>query len=137
MSPLDKLPHGPAFRFLDSLDELDPGKRAVGRYRLRGDEAFLDGHFPGRPLMPGVIMIEAIAQLAGVCAQCDPGHPPMDDLRLAGVARARIEGTVGPGSEVVVRAEITGRMGSLVQATGEVWHGDQRLAKADLTLAGV
>lgn len=134
---LSRLPHGAAFRFVDALDELVPGRRAVGCYRLRGDEAFLDGHFPGRPMLPGVIMLEMIAQLAGVCAQSDPAHAPMDDLRLAGVGRARIEGTAGPGSDLVVRAEIVGRMGTLVQASGEVCCGDRRLARAEITLAGL
>jgi len=68
---LQRLPHGPEFRFIDRLIELEPGKRGVGQYTVRGDEPFLRGHFPGEPMMPGVLLVEAAAQLAGVLAQSD------------------------------------------------------------------
>ena len=77
---LESLPHGPEFRFVDEVVELDAGRSGVGIYRVRGDEAFLAGHFPGDPLMPGVILVEAIAQLAGVVAQCDPERRPLANL---------------------------------------------------------
>ena len=69
-SALRFLPHGPEFRFLDRLLELKPGKRGVGQYTLRGDEPFLRGHFPGDPLLPGVLLIEGMAQTAGVLCIC-------------------------------------------------------------------
>ena len=59
------LPHGPEFRFLDRVLSLTPGKEGTGEYRVRGDEPFLRGHFPGDPILPGVLLIEAAAQLAG------------------------------------------------------------------------
>src|ERR1043166_6075088 len=73
---LAHLPHGPEFRFLDKLTALVPGQSGAGEYTLRGDENFLRGHFPGAPLMPGVLLVEAAAQLAGVVAQSDPSIPP-------------------------------------------------------------
>src|SRR2546427_10721361 len=80
---LARLPHGPEFRFLDRLLSLEPGKSGTGEYAVRGDEPFLRGHFPGRPMMPGVLLVEAAAQLAGVVAQRDPGNPPSAGLKLA------------------------------------------------------
>ena len=69
---LNLLPHGADFRFLDRLTKLDPGQSGAGEYRVRGDEPFLRGHFPGEPMFPGVLLAEAAAQLAGVVAQSDP-----------------------------------------------------------------
>ena len=71
------LPHGPEFRFVDHLLSLDPGKEGVAEYRVRGDEYYLRGHLPGEPLFPGVLLIEACAQLAGVIAQNDPLGPSL------------------------------------------------------------
>lgn len=133
---LDALPHGPEFRFLDRLIELDPGRRGAGQYTLRGDEPFLRGHFPGQPLMPGVLLIEAAAQLAGVVAQSDPAIPPLPGLKLTAVRSAKITGTARPGETLQIAAEVTGRMGNLVQATATVVLGAATVLRCDLTLSG-
>jgi 3-hydroxyacyl-[acyl-carrier-protein] dehydratase len=134
--PLAALPHGPSFRFIDELVALDPGRSGAGRYRVRGDEAFLSGHFPGAPIMPGVILIEAVAQLAGVVAQSDPTVPALDDLRLAAVRAAKITGTAAPGETLELTAEITGRLGPLVQALGSVTAAGRPLLATQIVLSG-
>jgi 3-hydroxyacyl-[acyl-carrier-protein] dehydratase len=131
------LPHGSEFRFIDALDALVPGQSGVARYLLRGDEAFLAGHFPGAPLMPGVLLIEAIAQLGGVIAQTDPAIPPLRDLRLAAVHSAKITGSAVPGETLLLRASVLGRMGALVQIEGEARVGSKRVLSTRLTLAGL
>src|ERR1700742_115181 len=83
MNALDHLPHGPEFRFIDTVSNLVPGQEGAGEYRIRGDEPFLRGHFPGEPVFPGVLLVEAAAQLAGVVAQSDPTIPPLRGLKLA------------------------------------------------------
>jgi 3-hydroxyacyl-[acyl-carrier-protein] dehydratase len=133
---LRHLPHGPEFRFVDRLLELDPGRRGAGEYRVRGDEAFLQGHFPGQPIMPGVILVEAVAQLAGIVAQCDPHVPPLPGLKLTAIRAAKILGTAAPGETLILRAEITGRMGNLVQARGSAETGGRVLLQTDVVLAG-
>lgn len=133
---LRSLPHGPSFRFVDRLESLVPGVEATGIYQVRGDESFLEGHFPGHPMMPGVILIEAIAQLGGVVAQSDPQHPPMADLRLTGIRAAKILGAAVPGETLEIRAKVEGRLGGLVQIEGEVRRGDGVLASARVTLSG-
>lgn len=136
-APLRFLPHGPEFRFVDRLDALDPGHSAIGRYTLPAGAAFLAGHFPGRPLLPGVLMIEALAQLAGIAAQSDPVHPPLDDLRLTAVRQCKILGTIAPGQSLRLEATVLGRLGHLVQASGRALdeHG-AALAEAQVTLSG-
>src|SRR4051794_16595611 len=96
-SPLSLLPHGPEFRFIDQLLQLQRGKSGAAEYRVRGDEPFLRGHFPGTPIFPGVLLVEAAAQLAGVIAQSDPDIAPLPGLKLTAIRGAKILGTAMPG----------------------------------------
>ena len=133
---LARLPHGPEFRFVDRLIELQGGQRGVGEFTLRGDAVYLRGHFPGAPLMPGVLLIEAGAQLAGVVAQSDPAQAPLHGLKLAGVRQARLKGSICPGQTVRIEAEIQARMAGLVQARVRATSGVSLLLEAEITLGG-
>ncbi len=133
---LAALPHGPEFRFLDRLIALDPGRSGVGEYTVRGDEPFLRGHFPGQPLMPGVLLVEAAAQLAGVIAQCDPGLSPMAGLKLTALRAVKIFGSARPGEVIRIEARLTGRLGNLVQAQAAATVGSETVLQAELTLSG-
>ncbi len=133
---LQSLPHGEEFRFVEKVISLDPGKSGEGSYRITGNEEFLKGHFPGRPLWPGVIMIEAIAQLGGVVSQCDPDHPTLDDMRLTSVKNAKILGSTTPGSTLTIKATVQGRLGNIIQISGEVLDGETKLASAIVMLSG-
>jgi 3-hydroxyacyl-[acyl-carrier-protein] dehydratase len=133
---LHRLPHGPEFRFLDRVVRLTPGKEGVGEYRVRGDEPFLRGHFPGEPMFPGVLLVEAAAQLAGVVAQSEPNIPPLPGLKLTAMRAVKILGTARPGTTVRLQAEITGRMGGLIQASTRAEVEGTTVLLADLTLSG-
>ncbi|MGJ8644973.1 MAG: 3-hydroxyacyl-ACP dehydratase FabZ family protein [Luteolibacter sp.] len=130
------LPHGSSFRFINEMTELDPGKSGSGTYKITGEEPFLEGHFPGNPMWPGVIMIEAIAQLGGVIAQCDPDHPVLADMRLTSVKNAKILGTAFPGATLTISGSVEGRMGNLIQLKGSVSDGENVIAKAVVMLSG-
>jgi 3-hydroxymyristoyl/3-hydroxydecanoyl-(acyl carrier protein) dehydratase len=84
------LPHGPEFRFVDRLLSLTPGKEGVGEYRVRGDEYYLRGHLPGEPILPGVLLVEAGAQVAGMVAQEDPANPSLPRLKLTALRGVKI-----------------------------------------------
>ena len=133
---LSFLPHGPEFRFLDRVTELDPGKQGRGEYTLRGDEHFLRGHFPGTPLMPGVLVAEACAQLAGVVAQSDPTREPLRELKLTALRSIKILGAVLPRETIQLEAKISGRMAGLVQAHITAHVGDRVILQGEVTLAG-
>jgi 3-hydroxyacyl-[acyl-carrier-protein] dehydratase len=133
---LENLPHGPSFRFVDELTSLVPGREGSGIYQIRGSEDFLYGHFPGQPMMPGVLLIEAIAQLGGVVAQTDPDIAPMRELRLTAVRAAKILGAAVPGETLGIHAKVEGRMDGLVQIDGSVSVAGKILASARVTLSG-
>ena len=133
---LKLLPHGPEFRFLDRLLSLVPGKEGVGEYLVRGDEYYLRGHLPGEPIVPGVLLIEAAAQLAGVLAQNDPVIPSLPGLTLTALRAVKILGSARPGQTVRLEAAITGRLGPLVQAKASAYVSNTLVMHADLTLSG-
>lgn len=133
---LAALPHGPEFRFVDALLALDPGRSGSGRYRLPEDAVFLRGHFPGEPILPGVLLVEAVAQLGGVVAQSDPSVAPLAGLKLAGIRGAKILGTARPGETVALDATVSGRMGGLVQVVGSASVDGRVVLRCELTLAG-
>ncbi len=133
---LASLPHGPEFRFLDRLINLEPGKSGVGEYTVRGDEPFLQGHFPGQPLFPGVLLVEAAAQLAGTVAQSDLAIPPLKGLKLTAMRAVKILGTAKPGEVIRLQADITGRLDNLVQARAGASVNGNPVLLAELTLSG-
>lgn len=133
---LSFLPHGPEFRFLDRVTELDAGKHGRGEYTLRENETFLRGHFPGAPLMPGVLVVEACAQLAGVVAQSDPTREPLRDLKLTAIRSVKIQGAVLPGETIQLEARVTGRMAGLVQASVGALVHDRAILQGEVTLSG-
>jgi 3-hydroxyacyl-[acyl-carrier-protein] dehydratase len=135
-SALGALPHGESFRFVDQLVSLIPGKEGVGEYLVRSDEPFLQAHFPGNPMLPGVLLVEAAAQLAGIVAQNDPLIPPVANLRLSALRMVRIHGTARPGQVLRIEAQVVGRLGLMIQANARAFVEGMLILEAQLTLGG-
>lgn len=108
--PEELLPHRPPFLFVDEVLELTPGISARGVWRLRGDEWFFPGHFPGRPTLPGVLMCEAIAQVGAIAVLASDAHGGRLPL-FGGLDGARFRRQVAPGDELILEVEL-GRMSS-------------------------
>jgi 3-hydroxyacyl-[acyl-carrier-protein] dehydratase len=112
------IPHRPPFRFVDEIVELEPGVRAIGRFTATDDQWFFAGHFPGNPIVPGVIMAEAAAQTAAVCALTHPEQQGKFGV-FAAIDGLRFSRIVRPGDvldmEIVVD-RLRGRLGR-VKAT--------------------
>ncbi len=122
---------------MDELVELVPGISATARWTLKGDEAFLEGHFPGQPLLPGVIMIESLAQLGGVLAQSDRGDNPLKNVRLTAVRQFKILGSIPPGQTLTIHAKRDAVMPGLVQISGEILTAEgTKLASGSIVLSG-
>lgn len=133
---LSFLPHGSEFRFLDRVTALDAGQSGAGEHIVRGDEPFLRGHFPGHPLFPGVLLVEAVAQLAGVVAQSDPRIPPLPGLKLTAMRGIKILGSAVPGETIQLEARILQRMGNLIQARVAASVQGKIVMQGELTLSG-
>ena len=99
------IPHRDPFLFLDEVIELEPGERVVARKLVRGDEWFFPGHFPGRPILPGVIMVEALAQ-AGAVAVLSHEENRGKLALFAGIDDVRFKRIVSPGEELILTCEV-------------------------------
>lgn len=114
MHPADVLPHRDPFLFVSEVVSLEPGRSAIGRWHLTGAEPFFAGHFPGRPTLPGVLMLESLAQLGGIAVLADGRYAGKLPL-FAGVDRARFRRQVVPGETLeleVTMGRLSARAGS-------------------------
>ena len=125
------LPHRPPFRFVDAVDAHEPGVSVTARYRVRGDEEFLAGHFPGNPVFPGVLQLEALAQAGAIALLTDARYAGSLPL-FGGVEDVRFRRMVRPGDEIVLTVEIErlSRRGGWGRAVATV--GDEECCRARL-----
>jgi 3-hydroxyacyl-[acyl-carrier-protein] dehydratase len=109
--PAAVLPHRPPFLFVDEVTAIDPGRSASGLWRLTGQEPFFAGHFPGRPTLPGVLMVEAMAQLGGIALLSEPRFSGCVPL-FGGIDKARFRRQVTPGDTLEMTVELD-QLGSM------------------------
>jgi 3-hydroxyacyl-[acyl-carrier-protein] dehydratase len=132
---LERLPHRFPFLLVDRVLSVEPGKSIVALKNVTANEAHFVGHFPGHPVMPGVLIVEALAQAGGVLAWETSSEPDIWILYLVGIDNVRFKQTVRPGDQLVLKVNLVQRRRNLwkYEATAEV--DGKVVAEAELLMA--
>ena len=131
---LELLPHRPPFLLVDEVEELEPGVRCVAFRTLRDDDVWFAGHFPGNPLMPGVLIVEALAQTATIAAASGGDIAGKIGL-FAGIDKVRFKRVVKPGDTMRLEAEIVAVHGPVGRAKVKATVDDQLACRGELMFA--
>jgi 3-hydroxyacyl-[acyl-carrier-protein] dehydratase len=128
------LPHRDPFLLIDEVLELTPGVGAVARKHVRDDEWYLAGHFPGRPVMPGVLIVEALAQTGAVAVLSEDENRGRIAL-FAGIDDCRFKRVVEPGDTLELRCELEKVRGTIGRGKAEARVDGSVACRATLTFA--
>jgi 3-hydroxyacyl-[acyl-carrier-protein] dehydratase len=132
---LQRLPHRFPFRMIDRILEIEPGKKAIALKNVSVDEPHFSGHFPGDPVMPGILILEALAQTGGLAfhsqEETEGGEIPF----LARIEEFRLKGKVIPGDQLILEAEVLRIFSSLAMVRVQARIGDEPVAEGTLILA--
>lgn len=126
------LPHRSPFALVDKITDYTPGQWARGIKCVTCTEPFFQGHFPGRPIMPGVLILEALAQTGAVAALSLPENQGKLAL-FGGVKNARFRRQVVPGDVLTLECELVEQHGPIGIGKATAWVGNERAANAELT----
>ena len=139
MDFLSLLPHTPPMRLVEEVVSVEPGRQAVCRRFTRPDDFYFEGHFPGQPVVPAIVLIELLAQAGGLAAGAPaPGEPAVPRaLRVAAVDGFRFPAGCGAGAQLEATARVVGKMGALFKIEGTVTADGTLVARGSLTLADV
>ncbi len=136
---MKQLPHRYPFLLLDRIVECTPGESLVALKNVTINEPFFPGHFPQRAVMPGVLILEAMAQATGILAFATIGHPPGPDelYYFVGIDKARFREPVVPGDQILFKVKILAAKKSIWKFAGVAEVDGKVAAEAELMCAGV
>jgi len=127
------LPHRYPFLLVDRVEEMEIGRRVVGIKNVTVNEPFFQGHFPDRPIMPGVLILEAMAQVGGILAfkSVPPTGRPV--VYLTGVDKAKFRKPVGPGDQLRFEIEVLKQRPPFWKMEGKAYVNQDLVCEAELT----
>ncbi|KYH31432.1 3-hydroxyacyl-ACP dehydratase FabZ [Neomoorella mulderi] len=128
------LPHRYPFLLVDRMLAVEAGRRAVGQKNVSGNEWYFSGHFPGQPVMPGVLIMEALAQVGAVALLSLPEFQGRVVL-FGGMDRVRFRRQVVPGDVLRLETEIIKLKGRAGKGYGRAWVGEELAAEGELLFA--
>jgi 3-hydroxyacyl-[acyl-carrier-protein] dehydratase len=132
------IPHRPPFLWIDRVEELEPGVRCVAVKFVDPENPIFAGHFPAKPMLPGVLLIEAVAQTAGVmlgsAAQQRAAKSMEGVALLAAVNRFKFLKPVTPGQELRIETRVLTEAGQMAYISGTVWVGGDTVANGELSV---
>lgn len=129
---MEVIPHRQPMLLIDTIEELEPGKRAVGKKCVSYNEPYFAGHFPQEPVMPGVLILEALAQTGAVAILSLPENKGKLAL-FGGIDQARFKGKVTPGDVLMLETEIIKAKGPVGVGSAKATVNGKLVAKAELT----
>lgn len=131
---MEIIPHRQPFMLVDTIEELEMGKRAVGKKCVSYNEPFFAGHFPGEPVMPGVLIIEALAQVGAVAILSQPENKGKTAY-FGAINSAKFKGKVVPGDVLMLETEIIKAKGPIGIGSAKAYVDGKVVAQAELTFA--
>lgn len=131
---MEILPHRHPFLLIDTIEEVEPGVRAVGKKNVTFSEPYFEGHFPGNPVMPGVLIMEALAQTGAVAILSLPENRGKTAY-FAGIDKAKFKQMVRPGDVLVLETKILRTKGPIGVGEAVATVNGKLAAKAELTFA--
>jgi len=133
-SLIELLPHRVPMRLVEQIVEIRPGEFARGRRLARPDDWYFQGHFPGDPVVPAIILVELLAQTGGIAA-CSGDETERRALRVASFAAFKFPRAARPNAVLEAAAQVAGRMGGMIKIEGEVTADGVRVATGGVILA--
>ncbi|MCH7781500.1 bifunctional UDP-3-O-[3-hydroxymyristoyl] N-acetylglucosamine deacetylase/3-hydroxyacyl-ACP dehydratase [candidate division KSB1 bacterium] len=127
------LPHRFPFLMIDKIIELEMGKKIKGIKNVTSNEPFFEGHFPGHPIMPGVLIVEAMAQVGGIMLLSEAENPETKLVYFAGINNAKFKKPVLPGDTIVFELTMINRRRSVFKMKGEAYVEGKLVCEAELT----